>query len=239
VIDNSLSMDAKKPFLVIPDLQIPYENPKALKFCAYLKKHYKVPDENVLNAGDESDQFHGSSYDKDPDEPLSPVDEISITRERFKEWAGVFPIMKLAISNHGLRWLRKAVGAQIPSQVIRSYQDLFQTPPGWSWREEWRFSQLRHPFRMIHGMGYSGVNAHRNAVMDSGMSTVIGHLHSYAAVSHIQMLGGERMWGMNAGCLINPGAIAFKYGKYNRPQPILGAGLIFNEGAAPIFIPLE
>lgn len=232
-------MNAKKPFLVISDLQIPFEHPKALQFCSYLKKHYGIPDENVLNVGDESDQYHGGAWDKDPDEPLSPVHEIQITRDRFKEWANIFPVMKLAISNHGLRWVRKATGAQIPTQLIRSYQQIFETPPGWVWREEWRFSQLKHPFRMIHGMGYSGMNGHRNAVIDSGISTVIGHLHSFAAVSHIKMLGADRLWGMNVGALIQPDAIAFKYGKYNRPQPTLGAGLIFNEGAAPVWIPLE
>jgi len=232
-------MDAKKPFLLISDLQIPYEHPKALEFCAYLKKHYGIPDENVINVGDEIDQYHGGAWDKDPDEPLSPIHEIQVTRDKIKEWSYHFPIMKLAISNHGIRWLKKATGAMIPSQLLKSYQEIFQTPPGWAWREEWRFTQIRHPFRVIHGLGYSGVNGHRNAVIDSGISTAIGHLHTYAGVSHIKMMGAERLWGINTGCLINPDAIAFKYGKYNRPKPCLGAGIIFDGGRIPVWIPLD
>lgn len=233
-------MDAKRPFLVISDLQIPYEHPKALKFCAYLKRHYKVPDENVLNVGDEVDQFHGSGYDKDPDEPLSPIEEIRVARERLKEWGMVFPLMKLAISNHGLRWIKKATAAQIPSQLLRSYQEMFEMPQGWSWRDEWRFEQgLKHPFRMVHGMGYSGLNGHRNAVIDSGISTVIGHLHSFAGIAHIKMMGSERLWGMNAGCLIKADAIAFKYGSTSRPKPCIGAAIIYDSGRVPMWLPLD
>ena len=232
-------MDSAKPILCISDTQMPFEHPKALEFCTYLKRYYKVPDENIIHVGDEADIFHGSSFDKDPDVPMSPVHEIAITREKFKQWGAKFPLMKLAISNHGLRWVRKATGAQIPSQVIRSYQEIFDAPKGWQWREEWRFIQLKHPFRVIHGMGYSGMMGHRNAVVDSGISTVIGHLHSYAGVNHIKMNGAEKMlWGMNVGCLIQEDAVAFKYGKYSRPKACLGAGVVLNSGTTPVWIPL-
>ena len=147
--------------------------------------------------------------------------------------------MKLCISNHGLRWVRKATGAQIPEQVLKSYQELYKMPEKWQWREEWRFNQFKHPFRCIHGMGYSGVNGHRNAVIDSGISTAIGHLASFAAISYIKMMGSKMHWGFNTGCLINESAVAFKYGKYNRPKPCLGAGVIVNNGSTPIWIPLE
>jgi hypothetical protein len=58
-------VDESKPFLVIPDLQIPFENQNALAFCKYLKRHYQVPDCNVLNVGDETDSYHGGSWPKD------------------------------------------------------------------------------------------------------------------------------------------------------------------------------
>jgi hypothetical protein len=224
---------------VISDLQIPYEHPKALSFCTYLKNHYKIPDENILNVGDETDGYHAGDWPKDPDAELSPVHELSITRERLRQWGEVFPIMKLCISNHGMRWIRKATGAQIPSQIIKSYQQIFETPQGWQWREEWRFNQLKHPFRMIHGMGYSGKDGHINAAKDAQISTAIGHLHSYAGVNHVRMMGSERMWAMNTGCLIREEAVAFKYGKYSRPKPTLGCGIIFNSGSMPVWIPLE
>lgn len=231
-------VDAKKPILVISDLQIPFEHSKALKFCTYLKKSYNVPDENVLCVGDETDQYHASDYPKDPNAELSAYNEFEITRERLRQWAEVFPLMKIAISNHGMRWLKKATNAQIPSQVLKSYQDIFKTPEGWQWKEEWRFYSLPHPFRMIHGMGYSGINGHRNAALDAQISTIIGHLHSHAAVSWIETAGGARMWAVNTGCLINIQAFAFQYEKYNRIRPQLGATIILDGGKFPIFHPL-
>lgn len=231
-------MDAKRPILVIPDLQIPFEASDALKFCKLLRDHYKIPHENILNVGDETDCYHGGSWPKDPNGTLTPKGEIAASREKLKEWADAFPEMKLAISNHGLRWVRKATGAEIPSEVIRSYQEIFQTAPGWKWKEEWRFTDLKYPFRMVHGMAYSGINGHRTAALDSGMSTIIGHLHASAAVSYVNTIGGMNLWACNAGCLIDVEAYAFEYGKYSRMKPVLGAVVIFDAGKMPVFHPL-
>lgn len=231
-------LNPKKPILVISDLQIPYEHSKALEFCKQLKVDYDVPDENVLNVGDETDQYYASDYPKDPDADLSAYNEFEISRERLRQWAEVFPLMKIAISNHGMRWLKKATNAQIPSQILKSYQQIFNTPDGWEWRDEWRFNQLPHPFRMIHGMGYSGKDGHYRAALDAQISTIIGHLHSHAAVSFIETNGGARMWAVNTGCLIDIKAYAFKYEKYNRVKPQLGATVILQGGGMPVFHPL-
>lgn len=233
-------MDVKKPVLVLPDLQMPYEHEKALQFASYVKRHYGIPDSNVINVGDECDAMHGGLYDKDPNAEHSAVNEIKVTREKIKEWASVFPEMRLCISNHGLRWLKKASLAQIPSMLMRRYEEVFEMPQGWKWQEEWRFMQFKHPFRMIHGMGYSGRQGHYNAVIDSGISTLIGHLHSHAGINYIKTMGAEKLlWGMNVGCLIDEDAVAFKYGKYNRQKPCLGLGMIFNNGSTPVWLPLD
>lgn len=231
-------MDTKRPVLVISDLQIPYENKRALEFCRALAKEYRIPAENVVNVGDEIDNFHGSAYPKDPDAPHSIVNEFEIARERIKAWAGAFPKMRVCISNHGIRWLKKAMDAQIPSHLLKTYHDIFKIPASWVYREEWRFHSLKFPFRAIHGMGYSGVAGHRNAALDGQISTVIGHLHSHAGISWIQNNGGARMWAANAGCLIDPEAFAFKYEKYNRVKPQLGCIVIVDSGKTPIFHPL-
>lgn len=224
--------------LVISDCQIPYEHKRALAFCKALKKEYRIPDENILNVGDEIDNFHGSDYPKDPDAPLSAVNEFEIVRERIRQWAEAFPRMKVCISNHGIRWVKKASNAQIPTQVLRSYHEIFKIPSTWEYREEWRFNRFKMPFRAIHGMGYSGVAGHRNAALDGQISTIIGHLHSHASVSWIETAGGARMWAVNSGCLIDVQAFAFKYEKYNRVKPQLGCAVIFDSGRRPEFFPL-
>lgn len=231
-------MDGSKPILAISDLQMPFENTKALEFCRNLKRHYKIPDENILNVGDEVDAYFGGQWPKNPDSDHTPNSEIKACKEKIKEWAGIFPEMKLAISNHGIRWIRKVTGAEIPSQVMRSYEEIFDMPHGWKWKDRWVFNELKHPFAMHHGMGFSGVNGHRNAAIDAGISTIIGHLHSSAAVSYINTIGDRTIWACNAGCLIDPESFAFSYGKYNRLKPILGAVVIFDSGKFPVFHPL-
>lgn len=145
--------------------------------------------------------------------------------------------MKIAVSNHGLRWVKKAVAAEIPSQMIRAYQEIIGAPRGWVWKEEW-IIKARKPFRMIHGVGYSGINGARNATIDSGLSTVIGHLHSYGGVWHLNT-GGRRLWAMNTGCLVDEEAYAFEYGKYSRNKATLGIGVVVDGGQTPIFLPYE
>jgi len=233
-------IDVTRPLLVISDTQIPFENPRALDFCKYLRTHFKIPDENILNVGDETDCYHGGQWPKNPDGTLSAMGELAIAREKIKEWAAAFPHMKLAVSNHGLRWLKKAAAAEIPSQLMLAYEKVFEFPSTWKWKQEWRFMELKHPFRMIHGMGYSGVMGHRNAAMDAKMSTVIGHLHSHAGINFIQNNGmADRIWGMNVGCLIDTDAYAFEYDKANRVKPVLSCGIIHDQGKHPSLITLD
>jgi hypothetical protein len=145
--------------------------------------------------------------------------------------------MKVCTSNHGIRWMKKAAEAQIPSELMRSYREVIQAPDGWIWQDAWVFRQLRHPFRVIHGMGYSGMNGHRTAALDGGISTAIGHLHAHAGIAYITT-SGQTIWGMNTGCLIDVAAYAFQYGKDARFKPSLGLSVVFDEGRTPIWFPL-
>lgn len=228
-------MSIKDTYLCISDLQIPFHAHGALDFCRSVQRHYKIPPENILNVGDELDCFHGGMWAKGGDYEHTPKQELTAAKEILKEWYAAFPKMKLAISNHGLRWVRKATEAEIPSQLLRDYRQVIAAPEGWQWKEEWLFN-TKHPFRMIHGMGYSGRNGARNAAIDSGMSTLIGHLHSYAGIDYIttQRL---KIWGFNTGCMIDDESYAFSYGKYNRQKPCIGVGIICGQGSTPIWLP--
>lgn len=187
-----------------------------------------------MNAGDEVDQYFGSLYGKDPDATFSPATEIKATRDAIREWSAAFPLMRIAISNHGLRWAKRAFEAGIPSEMIRPYQEIIGAPDGWKWRERWKVDS-KVPWVVQHGMGYSGVNGHRNAALDNGISTVIGHLHANGGVSHVAT-ACARFWAMNSGCLIDVEAYAFHYGKEARNKPTLGLGVVVDDGKNPIFI---
>lgn len=224
--------------LIVSDTQDPFSAEKALEFVRYTARHYGILSDNMFHAGDEIDAYHGGQWKKSPNALHTPKQEISAVRYRLGLWYSAFPKMKLAVSNHGLRWARKAFDAEIPEEVLRSYRDIIQAPDGWQWKEEWRQTDGRMPWRLIHGMGYSGMNGHRTAAMDGGISTVIGHLHAHAGVAHIHT-DSMRLWGMNVGSLIDLKAYAFEYGKYSRFKPCNGIGIVMNHGTTPIWLPYD
>lgn len=230
-------MAAGENYLIISDLQIPFENEAALRFCLYLKKHFKIADENVYNVGDEVDQLHGGMYPKDPNGTHTPSSEIRVARERFQEWGSHFPLMKLAVSNHGMRWIKKASAAEIPSQMIRAYQEVLDSPPGWRWQDKWRVEASKKPFLIKHGLDCSGKTPYRGAAEIGTTSVAFGHLHSSAGLCHVKT-NDKDIWAMNVGCLIDPEAYAFKYEKENKFKPNLGAGLVLDGGKFPIWVPL-
>lgn len=221
------------------DTQSPFQAEKALEFCIYLKRHFKIPDENCYHVGDETDQYFGSLYKKDPNMRHSASTELLDAINELKRWYRAFPKMKLAISNHGVRWAKKALDAEIPSILMRKYEEVIQAPDSWIWREEWLIHGSKHPFRLVHGCGYSGQMGHINAAMDSGISTVIGHLHAFGGVNHLTNISGRKIWAANAGALIDSEALAFHYGKHNRRKPTLGSVVVLDGGRTPVFIPYD
>lgn len=202
------------------------------------KKNLKYRQDSIYCVGDEVDQYWGSMFDKDPDALHTPNSELYECQRRLTGWYRAFPQMKLAISNHGLRWAKKAFKAGIPSQMLIPYQKLISAPRGWVWREDWEIRFRHKMVYMIHGLGYGGMYAYRHAALDNGCNTVFGHLHANAGIARIKTKRQD-IWGMNVGCLINVPAYAFHYGKDARFKPWLGAGVVLDGGRTPLLIPYE
>jgi len=230
-------MQLDKPFLVISDAQIPFENHKALYFCSYLKRHYNVPDENIVCVGDETDGNFAGMYPKDPNATHTAISEIRQARHTLKEWAAVFPKMMVCISNHGMRVWKKATAAELPSQVLKTYHEIFDLPEAWVYKDKWHIP-TRSPWQAIHGVELSGKTPYRQAAELFNISTVFGHLHSSAGIAYINT-GEKNIWAMNTGSLIDPDSYAFAYGRHHRYKANLGCGMVFNGGTTPAFIPLD
>lgn len=224
-------------YLFLADLQIPYEHEKALEFATYLKRHFKINDDNCYCVGDETDQFHGSLYDRGADYPHTPREEIAISTHKLKSWYKVFPKLKIATSNHGTRWMRKAFKAEIPSEMIREYSTLIQAPDNWVWKKYWKINS-KHPILLEHGDDWGGQYPHINSAIHNGISTVIGHHHSLASVSFIKTTGQD-IWGAVIGSLIDFDAYAFEYAKSSRRKPQIGSLVVLNDGRMPIWVPLD
>jgi len=224
-------------WLLISDLQIPYEHPYALIFCQKLVKHFKIPKENILNLGDETDQYWGSLYKKSINASHTAQQELDDSIRLLKDWYKAFPHMKLCESNHGIRWKRKVLDADIPEQMMRDYKHVIQAPQGWHWAKYWKIKS-KFPFMIEHGDDWGGQTPHIQAAIHNGISTAIGHHHSRAGI-HFIKTSQQSLWGAVGGCLIDFEAYAFDYARKSKFKPCIGTLVVVDDGARCMFIPIE
>lgn len=232
--------------LFIADLQMPFEHSQGLEFYKYLKRHFKIPNENIYNVGDEADQYWGGMWKKDPNALHTATQEITETILKMRPWYDAFPLMKLCRSNHGTRWQRKALEADIPELMMRRYQSVLGAPKGWIWQNRWLIKQ-KHPILVEHGDRFGGQVPHSVAASTNACNTVIGHFHSIAGIEHIKTRGalddcqdeaGYEVWGMCVGSMINFQKYAFHYARDAKKKPKLGGGVCLDEGKFPLWAPL-
>lgn len=225
-------------YLVISDLQIPFEHPKALAHCQYLQKYYKIKKENIYCVGDELDQLFGGLYGKDPNGNLSAMTEIMISLEKLKEWYSVFPIMSVATSNHGSRWYRKAFEAEIPSILMRKYEEVIEAPKSWVWKKRFLVDASKQKFIIEHGDDWGGQTPAAKAALHYGISIACGHHHSKMQIIH-QTTALKNTWSFVTGCMIDFEAYAFNYARTHSHKPAIGTGVIIDGGNIPLWHPID
>jgi len=221
-------------YLIIPDQHLPYENRYSLRFYSELQREYKIPNENVLCLGDFRDEYFANMHEVGPDMEHTPNEEIDETLERSKQWYKVFPKMKMILGNHETRVFRKANSIGLPSQLFKKYEELYETPPGWEVRKDFMIFGEHSPFMCVHG---EKLRDAADGALHMGVNLAMGHLHSKAGTSWIKTANQE-LWGLDAGCGIQPEAYAYKYGQDSKKKPILGGGVVHNGGEYASFVPL-
>lgn len=221
--------------LFISDLQIPFEAPKALEFCVYAKRHFKIDDQDCYCVGDEIDANTFSQFDRDPNGIYTPRTELERTKHVLKSWYKAFPRLKIANSNHQERIIKKATKAELPIDILRSYHEILDAPQGWVWKDYWQIKTKHREIIMEHGVRFGGVNGAKQAIMVNGKSTIFGHHHSYAQTVWVQRRD-ELLFGINTGCLIDVKAYAFNYSKDGRFQPTLGVTIVLDDGKTPVWL---
>lgn len=225
-------------FLIVPDLQVPFHHGSGFQFLKNLQTEYKIPKSGVLCVGDEIDQCYASGFDLDPDADRTANQEIQDSIDALKELQSMFPVMRIATSNHMIRWGKKASRAGIPSRVIRSMRDLYELPDTWYWQDRWTIDASHARFILTHGMEYGGGNPLWAGLQYERLSTAFGHHHSCAGVQYLKKLGDDRpQWSACGGSLIDVTKYAFKYGRFSKKQPILGACVVIDGGLRAEFVP--
>lgn len=218
----------QKTILAVGDLHAPFMHADAVDFVAWLKRKWK-PDETVF-LGDEIDGHAVSAYGHDPD-GYSAGHELKASIDSLRPFYAMFPNAKVCNSNHTARYYRKAFDAGIPERAIKPIRDILDAPAGWEWSDHWDIDGIRYE----HGEGYSGAAAAIKSAEGNQRSTVIGHVHSHAAVTYYAN-AETLLFGFNVGVLIDWKLYAFRYGKHYKRKPIVGAGVIVK--GLPIFVPM-
>lgn len=216
--------------LAIPDLHCPFHHPGALAFVTRLSRQIR-PDV-VVFLGDEVDAAAWSTHPKNPSMP-GPDDEIEAAIDGLRPFFEAFPVVRCCWSNHVARLAKRAAEAGLSAKFLKAWKDVIGAPPGWDYADQHVIDGVAYR----HGDGFSGKHAMRNAAERMRCSVVFGHLHSVAGVAYSASPAGI-IFGLAAGCLIDPDHEAFAYARYDTARPMLGAGVIY-DGKSANFIPLS
>jgi predicted phosphodiesterase len=217
--------------LVIGDTHIPFEKKGYLEFCIATKKKYKC--KTIVHIGDLVDNHAISYHEHDPD-GWSPEEEMKVADRHLARWFKAFPRVKLCRGNHDNLVDRKGKTVGLPRRCFNDFREIWKLPKGWEDYFEFEIDGVLYK----HGTGYNGKYGHVQAAIDARQSTVIGHLHSAAGVEWLAN-SKQIMFGMNVGCGIDRKKYAFSYGKDFRRKPILGCGIVTDNGKNAQFIPME
>ena len=207
--------------LVVSDTHFPFHHPDTLEFLAAVKDTYR-PD-CVVHIGDEVDNHALSFHDSDPDlDSAGP--ELTKARKCIAELHKMFPKMHLLESNHGSLVYRKAKAHGIPVAAIKSYRDILEVGPGWTWHKDLTLRMSDGKYVYFH---HGKLGDALKVSLSMSMSAVQGHYHGKFGVQYWGNPLGL-YWGMQVGCLINDQSLAFAYNKADLPRPIIGTGIILS-----------
>jgi len=177
-------------------------------------------------------------WKKSPEALHTPNSELNDCRKLLKPWYRAFPKKKLCTSNHGQRYWRKALDAEIPSQVLRGYAEIIEAPDDWKWKKYWKVNASKRKFIVEHGDDWGGQYAYVQAAIHNGISTVIGHHHTTAATKMIKT-NHQNIWAACAASLIDFEAYAFEYARQYKFKPPIGCIVVLDGGLYPLWIPIE
>ena len=213
--------------LVISDLHLPFVYPTYLRFCRDMYEKWEC--EEVVFIGDIADNHALSRFVHNPD-GFSPGDEHKVTRKATRVWHAELPNAKIVIGNHDARPYRKASEAGISKHMIRSWNEIWDTPT-WTWAESFNIDGVKY----VHGTATSGPTAALRRAIAARQSVVMGHTHTFGGVQY-HASREDLIFGLNVGWGGDSKAYAFEYNRENVNRETVGCGVVCNRAEA-YFIP--
>ena len=217
---------------VIGDTHLPYEHPDYLAFCAETFKREGV--NKVIHIGDLFDNHAMSFHDSEPSLKGIAGERIEV-QEKLQPWFDAFPKLTLIAGNHCRMPMRKLAKFGLdPDVYMKPLSEIYGMPSGWKVEQHVIIDNVIYH----HGETAVGVNGFRNDAKDRMMNSVSGHVHSNFGVSYTAT-DHRLVWGMATGCGVDSKNMAFAYGKFFKKKPILGCGVIRDNGKTPLCFPMD
>lgn len=214
-----------KAVLLIGDSHLPYEHIDYLDFCQYVSEYFDC--KLHIHMGDFEDHHAISFHDSD-NELLSAGDELEEVIKRTRFWYETFPKMKIIDSNHGSLVFRRMKKHGIPVSFIKPLKEIYETPT-WNWYDTITLTTKQGDVYLTHGRS----SVYNKLAREVGCSAAQGHFHGKLEVTWANSIIRQR-FNMFVGCGIDLKSLAFSYGKNNIPHPMLGCGVIDEEGSPHI-----
>lgn len=223
--------------LIVPDLHAPAIHPKAFDFIRSLQDEWAT--ELTVFLGDAFDLHSLSVHAKEAGMPNSLL-EADQAIEQMQPWYDHFSDGEVhyLTGNHCARILRTAVDSAIPEEWVKPIKEVFQMPYNWQVVERFGNVQI-DGVRYAHGDASPGGKTPSFAYCQQlFQSCVIGHFHSAFGVNWY-CNDNMRIFGFNAGCLVDANHLASKYGQRYVKKPILGSGVVIDgiPYAEPLLLP--
>jgi predicted phosphodiesterase len=206
--------------LIAGDTHLPFVRKGYLQFLKDLRKKYRC--NMILHIGDVVDSHSISFHEHHPELPNS-LDEYKQAFEMVKEWKVVFPKMLVVIGNHDSRIIRLANSVNIPSQMLKTYQEIWETP-GWNW--QWSFDIDNIHYVHGHNSG-GGLWPAYNMMRKTAQSCVCGHYHSAAGLKYL-VNHNARLFGLDVGAGCDDNQLAFAYNQFNAIRSVMSAAVILD-----------
>lgn len=216
--------------LVLSDLHFPFNHKKAFDHCRKIRDKYDC--RVIIDIGDMFDLHAINYHEKIPDYSFVGK-ELDDAYLEVSKWKKEFPEVYHVYGNHSSLVSRKANTAGLSKRMIKSLNEIFDLPDTWYWADEWEKDDVRY----FHGLGKSGKYAYLDWARDNMQSSVSGHTHLSAGIGWIAC-SYKLIFGLGVGCLIDHKSYAMEYNKFLPHKPILGCGVVLNNGTLPIFEPM-
>lgn len=212
----------KKTILIIGDTHCPGMLEGYPEFLWEIYKAWSC--DHVVHIGDLVDWHAINFHGRHPETP-GVQDEVLEARKQIKQITKIFPKADWLVGNHDALPQRQAEFAGLPRGLLRSEQDFWELPKGWTVHPRW--ARIEYDgVQYNHGeMGPQGEFAAKSQSKANFQSTVIGHLHANSFIGYT-VNHGHRIFGMNVGCGVDHELLQFEYGQKFKFKPVISCGVV-------------